>query len=117
MQQGGWNNANKQSTPNGSNVETGASESTISAEDGRKPGTFLNKIKNESSVGENEITNEPSAGANITNNQQGGGDNGNNPSTPNATGPDGGSNVVTGALERTIAAYDGQTPDTLLKKK
>ena len=61
MHQGGWAKTNNPSTPNGSNFETGASASTIAAEDGQIPGTFLNEIKNESSAGEN-----------ITNNQQGG---------------------------------------------
>ena len=86
MQQGGWVNKNNPSTPNGINVYTGASESTIAAEDGQKPGTFLKKINNELSAREN-----------ITNNEQGGVYNVNNPSTSNATVPNGGSNIATGS--------------------
>ena len=50
--QGGGDNGNKPSTTNetehngGSNFATGASASTIYAEDGQTPGKFLNKIKN-----------------------------------------------------------------------
>ena len=58
----------------------------------------------------NEINNESSAGKNIINIQKGGRDNGNNPSTPYSTGPNGGSNVSTGASASTIAAEYGQTP-------
>ena len=49
------------------------------------------------------------------NNHQVGGDNVNKPSTTNATGPNGGSNVATGASESIIADEDGQTIGTLLK--
>ena len=49
------------------------------------------------------------------NNHQGGGDNVNNPSTTNATGPNEGSNVATGASESIIAYEDGQKLGTLLK--
>ena len=44
-----------------------------------------------------------------------GGTNLNNPSKTNATGPNGGSNVATGASESIIADEDGQTLGTLLK--
>ena len=43
------------------------------------------------------------------------GDNVNNPSTPSVTGPNGGSNVASGASESIIADEDGQTLGTLLK--
>ena len=39
----------------------------------------------------------------------------NNPSTTNVTGPNGGSNVATGASESIIADENGQTLGTLLK--
>ena len=73
------------------------------------------KNNNESSSAENEINNESSAGANKKNNHQGGGDNVNNLSTTNATGPNGGSNVATGASESIISDEDGQTLGTFLK--
>ena len=116
MQQGGWANENNLSTPNGSNVNTGASASTISVVDVQTPGTLLNEINNESSASANKINNESSAGSNIKNNHQGGGYNVNYPSTPNATGPNRGSNVATGASASTIAVEDGQRPGTFLKK-
>ena len=105
IQKGDWYNANNPSTPNGSNVYTGASASKVAAEDGQTPGTLLNEINNESPEG-----------ANKTNNPQGGGYNGNKPSTPNATEPNGGSNVATDASASTIAEEDSQTAGAFLKK-
>ena len=84
---------------------TGASASTISANDRQTPGTFLNEINSESL-----------AGANFTNNQQGWGDNVNNLSTLDATGSHVGINVATGATSSKVAEEDFQTPGTLLNK-
>ena len=41
---GGWDNANNPSTPNGNNVETGASASTIALEYGQTLGTSMKKL-------------------------------------------------------------------------
>ena len=61
MYQGGSSIANDPSTPNGINVDTGASSITIAAENDQTSGILTNKINNESS-----------SGANIKNNQKGG---------------------------------------------
>ena len=58
MQQGFWDNENNSSTPNVSNVNTGASSSTIYVEDGQTTGILLNEINNESSGGVNKLKNE-----------------------------------------------------------
>ena len=47
---------------------------------------------------------------------RGGGDNGNKLSTPNATSPNGGSDVETGSSEIIIDVKDGQTLRTSMKK-
>ena len=62
---GGWYNWNNPSTTNESNVETSASESTITAEYVQTPGTLMDKINNEPYSGANKINNESSAGSNI----------------------------------------------------
>ena len=60
--QGGGDNGNKPSTTNetehngGSNFATGASASTIYAEDGQTPGTFLNKTNKKLPAGANTST-------------------------------------------------------------